>query len=113
MGNKTKSENITAKVREVKVRRIECEAIAQAMPAIGVIEQTFYLWRREHGSLRIEPSTGYANKMWGMLDPSRPHHCRFCHGHVSLPVIVLVDERVLKHDLLPIPNVQGFGEARC
>jgi len=48
------AEQIIAKLREVEVVLAKGGSIGQACKQIGVVEQTYYRWRREYGGLKIE-----------------------------------------------------------
>ena len=47
-------EQIISKPREAEVAMAGGQTVAQACRKIGVSEQTFYRWRQEYGSLRID-----------------------------------------------------------
>ena len=53
-GKRFAAEQIINKLREAEVRLAKGETVAQVCKQIGVTEQTFYRWRREYGSLRID-----------------------------------------------------------
>jgi transposase-like protein len=48
------AEEIINKLREAEVRLAKGETMAQVCKQIGVVEQTFYRWRRAYGGLRID-----------------------------------------------------------
>ena len=54
MAKRAKPEKIIAKLREVEVRLSRGETTGQAFRAIGVIEQTYYRWRREYGGMGVD-----------------------------------------------------------
>ena len=47
-------EQIIKKLREAEVLLSQGSTIGEAARKIGVSEQTYYRWRREYGSMRIE-----------------------------------------------------------
>jgi len=47
-------EQIIGKLREAEVLLSQGATIAEASKKIGVIEQTYYRWRREYGGMRIK-----------------------------------------------------------
>jgi transposase-like protein len=47
-------EQIIHKLREAEVLLSQGKAVAEVCRALGVTEQTYYRWRREFGSLRME-----------------------------------------------------------
>jgi len=47
-------EEIVAKLRQVELMTAQGQAMADAIRAIGVSEQTFYRWRTEYGSLKLD-----------------------------------------------------------
>ena len=48
-----KAEQIIAKLREVEVILSQGGIAAQVCKQIGVVEQTYYRWRREYGELMV------------------------------------------------------------
>ena len=48
-----KAEQIIAKLREVEVILSQGGTAAQVCKQIGVVEQTYYRWRREYGGLKV------------------------------------------------------------
>jgi len=55
MGRKTyKAEQIIGKLREVEVLLSQGSTVGEASKKIGVIEQTYYRWRKEYGGMRVE-----------------------------------------------------------
>jgi len=51
-----KPEQIINKLREAEVLISQGDTIGKASRRIGVTEQTFYRWRREHGGMGVEQS---------------------------------------------------------
>jgi transposase-like protein len=51
---KHKPEEIVAKLRQVDVLVSQGTAVADAVRQIGVIEVTYYRWRREYGGLKLD-----------------------------------------------------------
>ena len=49
-----KPEQIINKLREVEVLMSQGATVGEASRKIGVTEQTYYRWRREYGSMRVE-----------------------------------------------------------
>ena len=49
-----KPEQIVNKLREVEVLVSQGATVGEASRKIGVTEQTYYRWRREYGSMRVE-----------------------------------------------------------
>ena len=49
-----KAEQIINKLREVEVLVSQGATVGEASRKIGVTEQTYYRWRREYGSMRVE-----------------------------------------------------------
>jgi len=49
-----KPEQIINKLREVEVLVIQGATVGEASRKIGVTEQTYYRWRREYSSMRVE-----------------------------------------------------------
>jgi transposase-like protein len=47
-------EETVAKLRQVEVPAAQGEAVAEAVRAIGVAEQTYYRWRAEFGGLKLD-----------------------------------------------------------
>ena len=47
-------EQIIRKLREAEVRISQGKTIPQAARQIGVVDQTYYKWRREYGGMRID-----------------------------------------------------------
>jgi len=46
-------EEIISKLREAEVLLAEGMTVAEAAKAIGVVEQTYYRWRKEYGGMKI------------------------------------------------------------
>ena len=49
-----KPEQIINKLREAEVLLSQGATVAEASRKIGVVEQTYYRWRREYGGMRLE-----------------------------------------------------------
>ena len=49
-----KPEQIINKLREAEVLMSQGATVGEASRKIGVTEQTYYRWRREYGSMRVE-----------------------------------------------------------
>lgn len=47
-------EQIIHKLREVEVDLAKGRTIPEACKKIGIVEQTYYRWRREYGGLRVD-----------------------------------------------------------
>ena len=47
-------EEIIRKLREAEVELAKGQSAPQACRKIGVTEQTYYRWRKEHGGLRLD-----------------------------------------------------------
>ncbi len=47
-------EQIIRKLREAEVMISQGKSISQAARQIGVVDQTYYKWRREYGGMRID-----------------------------------------------------------
>lgn len=47
------AEQIISKLREAEVLLAKGISISQASRQIGIVEQTYYRWRREYGGLKI------------------------------------------------------------
>ena len=47
-------EQVINKLREAEIQIGQGSNIAEASRKIGITEQTYYRWRREYGSMRIE-----------------------------------------------------------
>jgi len=41
-------------LREAEVAMAQGQTVGQVCRSLGIVEQTFYLWRREYGGLKIE-----------------------------------------------------------
>jgi hypothetical protein len=52
---KAAPEEIVAKLRQAEVLVGKRKAVAEAVQAIGVTEPTYYRWRTEFGSLKVDP----------------------------------------------------------
>ena len=53
-GKRSTPEQIVAKLRQVEVLTAQGKPVAEAVPAIGVTEPTYYRWRSEYGGLRLD-----------------------------------------------------------
>ena len=47
-------EQIIRKLREAEVMIIQGKSISQATRQIGIVDQTYYKWRREYGGMRVD-----------------------------------------------------------
>ena len=47
------AEQIISKLREAEVLLAKGMSISQASKHIGIVEQTYYRWRREYGGLKV------------------------------------------------------------
>jgi putative transposase len=47
-------EQIVAKLRQIEVLVSQGKTIPQACKKVGIVEQTFYRWRKEYGGLKVE-----------------------------------------------------------
>ena len=47
-------EQIIRKLREAEVMISQGKTISQAARQIGIVDQTYYKWRREYGGMRID-----------------------------------------------------------
>jgi len=47
-------EQIVAKLRQVEVLLSQGKTVPLACKEIGIVEQTFYRWRKEYGGLQLE-----------------------------------------------------------
>jgi transposase-like protein len=55
MGRKRFSpEQIIGMLREAEVAMAQGQTVGQVCRSLGIVEQTFYRWRREYGGLKIE-----------------------------------------------------------
>ena len=55
MGRKRYSpEQIIGMLREAEVAMAQGQTVGQVCRTLGIVEQTFYRWRREYGGLKIE-----------------------------------------------------------
>ena len=54
-------EQIINKLREAEIYINQGIPIAEASRKIGIIEQTYYRWRKEYGGLRIEQARKLKN----------------------------------------------------
>ncbi len=49
-----KPEQIIGKLREAEVLLSQGYAVGEVARRLGVVEQTYYRWRREYGGMRVE-----------------------------------------------------------
>ena len=54
MGKHAKPEEIVAKLRQFEVLTAQGKSIAEAARSIGVSEQTYYRWRADYGSMKMD-----------------------------------------------------------
>ncbi len=47
-------EQVVAKLRQIEVLVSQGKTIPQACKEVGIVEQTFYRWRKEYGGLQVE-----------------------------------------------------------
>ena len=47
-------EQIVAKLRQIEVLVSQGKTVPQACKEAGIVEQTFYRWRKEYGGLQVE-----------------------------------------------------------
>jgi len=50
-------EQIVAKLRQIEVLVSQGKTVPQACKEAGIVEQTYYRWRKEYGDLRFSPPT--------------------------------------------------------
>ena len=53
------AEQIISKLREAEVLLAKGISVSQASKQIGVVEQTYYRWRREYGGLKVAQAKRY------------------------------------------------------
>ncbi len=53
-GKRHTAEQIVNKLREADVEIAQGASIAKACRKIGIIDQTYYRWRREYGGLKVD-----------------------------------------------------------
>jgi len=53
-GNKFTAEQIMGKLREAEVGLAQGKTVPEAVPKLGVTEQTYYRWKREYWCLRTD-----------------------------------------------------------
>ena len=53
-GRRHKPEEIIGKLREAEIVLAQGGTVSDACRRIGVTEQTFYRWRKEYGSLKVD-----------------------------------------------------------
>lgn len=51
-------EQIVAKLRQVEVLLSQGKTVPLACKEAGIVEQTFYRWRKEYGGLQVEHGSG-------------------------------------------------------
>ena len=54
MARKRFSEQIIAKLREAEVALAKGQTMSQVCKKLGIVENTYYRWRREYGGLRVD-----------------------------------------------------------
>jgi transposase-like protein len=54
MARKHKPEEIIGKLREAEIVLAQGGTVADACRRIGVTEQSYYLWRKEYGGLKVD-----------------------------------------------------------
>ena len=54
MGKHHKPDEIVAKLRQFEVMTAQGKTIGEAARSIGVSEQTYFRWRAEYGSMKID-----------------------------------------------------------
>ena len=47
-------EQIINKLREAEILLSQGSSVAEAIRKIGIVEQTYYRWRKEYGGMRVE-----------------------------------------------------------
>ncbi len=67
-------EQIINKLREAEIHINQGIPIAEASRKIGITQQTYYRWRREYGSMRIEQ----AKKLKSLDDNQEPRQPSPC-----------------------------------
>jgi putative transposase len=60
-------EQIIGKLREAEVALAQGQTAAQVCRTLGIVEQTFYRWRRKYGGLKVEQA-----KRLKILEQERP-----------------------------------------
>jgi putative transposase len=50
-GKREKAEDIVLKLRQVEVLQGQGKSVSEAVRQIGVMQQTYYRWRREYGGM--------------------------------------------------------------
>ena len=53
-GKRYTPEQIIRKLREAEVMISQGKSISQATRQIGIVDQTYYKWRREYGGMRVD-----------------------------------------------------------
>ena len=54
-------EQIIRKLREAEVMISQGKSISQATRQIGIVDQTYYKWRREYGGMRVDQAKRLKN----------------------------------------------------
>ena len=54
------TEQIIHKLREAEVELAKGRAISEVCRQLGISEQTYYRWRKEYGSLKLDQAAGTA-----------------------------------------------------
>ena len=54
MNKRPKPEEIITKLRQVEVLMGQCMARLDAIRQIGVVEQTYYRWRKQYGGMGVD-----------------------------------------------------------
>jgi putative transposase len=47
-------EQVVAKLRQIEVLMSQGKTVPQACKEVGIVEQTYYRWRKEYGGLQLE-----------------------------------------------------------
>jgi putative transposase len=47
-------EQVVAKLRQIEVLMSQGKTVPQACKEMGIVEQTYYRWRKEYGGLQLE-----------------------------------------------------------
>ena len=81
-------EQIVAKLRQIEVLVSQGRTVPQACKEVGIVEQTFYRWRKEYGDLKVEQASRAAHSQSGqipgrtarrvpvgMVSRTTPHEC--------------------------------------
>ena len=54
MSRRKTLEQITSKLREAEVTLAQGETVGQVCRRLGVSDQSYYLWRKEYGNLKMD-----------------------------------------------------------